>query len=59
MKYSYCEGRNKAWLEPYCDNWFCEPDCSCGLAFEEAKGFVVSYYEIQLERAKTLTEEDF
>jgi hypothetical protein len=60
MKYSYCEGKNKAWVEPYyCDNYFCDADCDCGLTFKEAKGFVVSYYEIQLERAKDLAEEGY
>ena len=60
MKYAYCQGKSGAWIEPYnCDNWFCEPDCECGLTFEEAKEDVVSYYENQLERAKTLSEEDF
>jgi hypothetical protein len=60
MKYSYCQGKDKAWIEPYyCDNYFCEADCDCGLTFEQAKEDVISYYENQLQRAKELTEEDY
>lgn len=59
MKYSYCQGKDGAWIEPYyCDNWFCEPDCGCGLSFQEAKEDVISYYENQLTRAKELSEDD-
>lgn len=60
MKYAYCQGGNKAWIEPYiCDNYFCEADCECGLTFEEAKADLVSYYEYQLARAMEITEEDY
>lgn len=59
MKYAYCQGKGGAWIEPYyCDNWFCEPDCGCGLSFQEAKEDVISYYENQLTRAKELSEDD-
>ena len=59
MKYAYCQGKSGAWIEPYyCDNWFCEPDCGCGLSFQEAKEDVISYYENQLTRAKELSEDD-
>ena len=60
MKYAYCQGKSGAWIEPYyCDNWFCEPDCGCGLSFQEAKEDVISYYENQLTRAKELSEDDY
>lgn len=41
-----------------CTNYFCEPNCDCGLTFEEAKAEIVSYYEYQLEQAKNITEDD-
>ena len=60
MKYSYCQGKDGAWIEPYyCNNYFCEPDCECGLSFQEAKEGVISYYENQLNKAKELTEDDY
>lgn len=60
MNYVYCQGKNSAWIEPYhCDNWFCEPDCGCGLTFAEAKEDVISYYENQLSKAKELKEDDY
>lgn len=44
MKYSYCQGRGEAWIEPYyCNNYFCDADCDCGLTFEQAKDDVISY----------------
>lgn len=60
MRYQYCQGANKAWIEEYtCTNYYCEPDCDCGLTFEEAKEALVSYYECQLENAKKITEEGY
>ena len=60
MRYQYCQGQSKTWIEPYyCDNYYCEPDCGCGLTFEEAKAELVEYYEYQLEKAKKITEEDY
>lgn len=60
MKYAFCQGKDGAWIEPYyCDNWFCDADCDCGLTFAEAKKVVVSYYENQLSRAKELSEDDY
>ena len=60
MKYAYCQGKSGAWIEPYyCNNYFCEPDCDCGLTFAEAKEAVIYYYENQLSKAKELTEDDY
>lgn len=60
MKYTYCQGKDGAWIEEYiCTNYFCEPNCDCGLTFEEAKEGLVSYYEHQLENAKKIIEEDY
>lgn len=60
MKYSHCQGKSGAWIEPYyCDNYFCEPDCECGITFAEAKEDVISYYENQLSKARELSEDDY
>ncbi len=59
-RYSYCQSDKKAWIEPYyCDNYYCEPDCGCGLDFEEAKQMIIEYYEYQLEKANNLKEDDY
>lgn len=59
-RYEYRQGECGAWVQPYyCNNCFCEPDCDCGLTFEEAKALVIEYYKHQLEKAKKLTEEDY
>ena len=59
MKYQYVQGSTGARIEPYyCDSWWCEDGCDCGLTFEEAKEMVVSYYKNRLEWAKNLKEEE-
>lgn len=59
MKYQYIECGTGARIEPYyCNNWWCEDVCDCGLTFEEAKEILVSYYENRLEWANNLKEEE-
>lgn len=44
----------------FCTNSFCDHPCeSCGFTFDEAKAFVLEYYETKVNRLKLLNEDDW
>ena len=63
MKYSVVHGRSGAECDlesTFCTNSFCSHPCEdCGFTFDEAKAYVLDYYESKTQRLVLMTEEDW
>ena len=43
----------------FCTNPFCDHPCDCGFTFDEAKEYVVRFYQEKIKHLNTLSEEDW